>query len=245
MFEERLISKKNEVYKRMREADGETCFAVEKEFTDARRFHMEHVVRGIAEKGGLTVPRLLDFEIPSGDFNGKLVYEFIDGDLALDLLAEDGAAEEVLSQIVAWMGRFYEIMPRDSDGEKWMLGDIHLRNFIYCRENQTVYGIDFEEAEKGDTESDVAKLFLFIATYEPAYSERHMRLAEHFLRESLSAFKLEKKRLLDEICLRAAQMGERRSCEIDAGLLATTVERTFDASPPHSSAPARSRRRSG
>ena len=227
MFEEKLKSKKNEVYKRERELDGKTRYVVDKEFTETKRFYIEYMIHDILAKEGLSVPRLLDFEAPSGDFKGKLIYEFIDGDVVLDLLQVESVAEEAVRQIVCWMARYYSVTAERSEGEHWVLGDAHLRNFIYVRENGVLYGFDFEEAEKGSAEQDVAKMFMYIATYEPAYSMRHMEIAELFLRESLSAFEIEKGRLVDEVYSESKRMEARRSQEVDSELLVSVIESVF------------------
>ena len=227
MSEEKLYSKKNEVYKREREIDGKKRFVVEKKFSETKRFYMEYIMHDILAKGGLSVPRLLDFEPPAGDFCGKLVYEFLGGDIVLDVLSEKKIARGVIWQIIVWLGRFYEITSEQSDGERWILGDTHLRNFIYDREKRTVYGFDFEETEKGRIEQDIAKLFLYIASYEPAYSEWHMELAEYFLRESLAAFEIDKKAFPDEINNEAKRMGERRQTEIKTELVSPILERVI------------------
>ena len=228
MFQEKLESKKNEVYKRERYVDGEKLFVVEKEFLEEKHFYIEYILHDILSKNGLSVPRLLDFESPAGDFKGKLVYEFLEGDLALDALADKHTAEEMLVEVIIWMERFYEITAENSSGEQWVLGDIHLRNFIYDKEKGILYGFDFEEAEKGVIERDIARLFLFIATYEPEYSELHLELAEYFLKGALTEFKLSKQELLDEVYGEAKRMAERRKREVRTEMLTAIVERNFE-----------------
>ena len=227
MFEEKFKSRKNDVYKRVRETDGEARFVVEKEFSEAKRFYMEYVLHDILAKGGLTVPRLLDFKAPEEDFNGKLIYEFLEGDLIIDILQDKGVAEEAMLKIIDWMEGFYRVTSQGSGGEQWALGDAHLRNFIYNRDRQIVYGFDFEESEKGGKERDIAKLFLYIATYEPAYSERHMELAEYFLRESLKKFEYDKNSLLAEISNEAERMEKRRQVDIKSELVIPVLQRVI------------------
>lgn len=227
MLQEKLESKKNEVYKRERYIDGEKLYVVEKAFREAKNFYMEYVLHDILSKSGLSVPRLLDFEPPTETFNGKLVYEFLDGDIALLALSDKRTAEEVIVEIIIWMERFYEVTAENSGGEQWVLGDIHLRNFIYDNEKSVLYGFDFEDVQIGGKERDVARLFLFIATYEPEYSTPHMELAEYFLRGALTEFKLIKQNLLDEIYDEAGRMAERRGREVKIELLIPIVERNF------------------
>ena len=222
MFEEKLSSKKNEVYKRERKLNGKTLYVVEKEISENKRFHTELTLAKLLAGSGVNTPRLLDFSYPSENKNGKLIYEYIDGSIALESLSDKDYAKEVLRQIVKWMEHFYEITSQQL-GELWILGDVHLRNFIYSREQKKLYGFDFEEAEKGLAEQDIARLFLFIATYEPQYSELHMELAEFFLNEALNMFDIEKARLIEEIHLEAKHMTVRRNREINTELLIAVV----------------------
>ena len=228
MFREKLESKKNEVYKRERFTDGEKLYVVEKEFRDEKNFYIEYILHDILSKNGLSVPRLLDFEPPAGAFKGKLVYEFLEGDVALEALGERDTAQDVIVEIIIWMERFYEITAENSGGERWVLGDIHLRNFIYDKDRGILYGFDFEEAEKGAIERDVARLFLFIATYEPEYSKLHMELAEYFLKGAFAEFELSKQKLLDEINTEAERMEERRKRKVRTETLTAIVERNFE-----------------
>jgi len=224
--EGKLKSKKNEVYKKQRVINGETCYVVEKAFSDVKRFYMEYMLHDMLSKSDLTIPRLLDFENPCENTNGKLIYEYIDGDVALDTFADTNLAKEVLDQMIAWMGRFYEIT-RQHSGEQWILGDAHLRNFIYDRAKEKLYGFDLEEAQKGAIEQDAAKLFLYIATYEPEYSANHLELAEYFLKKALSRLNLSGHQLLKEISNEVTQMETRRSCEIKTEFLTPILERNL------------------
>lgn len=227
MSEEKLKSKKNEVYRRERTVNGKTYDVVEKEFTDAKRFHMEHTIHGLLSKGGVPVARLLGVEAPSGEFRGKLIYEFIDGDIVLELLSDGHVVKEALLRTVDWMKRFYMATPCEPGGGQWLLGDIHLRNFIYRREGREVYGIDFEDAEIGIIERDVGKLFLYIATYEPEYSKPHLEAAEFFLNRAIAEFQLDKARLLNAAADESHLMAERRGAEIKTDLLIPMMERNF------------------
>jgi hypothetical protein len=224
MFEEKLKSKKNEVYKRQQTIDGKECYIVAKEFSEEKCFYMEYILHDILSKSDIKIARLLEFEAPAEGKRGKLIYEWLDGEVALDVIDDGVLAAEVIDQIIEWMKRFYEITGRQS-GESWILGDVHMRNFIYNEEKNALYGFDFEEAEKGEIEKDVAKLFLYIATYEPEYSEARLTLAEYFLSGALMEFDIERQRLLDEINSEAGRMGERRNCEINAELLIRIAER--------------------
>ncbi|MCL1982209.1 MAG: molybdopterin-guanine dinucleotide biosynthesis protein B [Clostridiales bacterium] len=220
--EERLASKKNRVFKRQRIINGQKRFVVEKEISDPRRFRIEFLMYNALRHSGIRIPRLFDIELGKG----MLVFEYIDGEVALDALSDRHHAELALSQIAMWMADFYETTYEEFD-EQWILGDIHLRNFIYNKDSQTVTGFDFEDAKVGAIEQDVARMFLFIATYEPEYSTSHMELAEYFLSESLAMLNLDKGRLLEELHNEAEHMAVRRNCTIDVERIVPAAERVF------------------
>ena len=221
MYREKLPSKKNLVYKVERDFFEKKGFVVVKEFSDSGRFFTELKIKQLLDGSDINTPRLLGAELPVENNPGKLTYEFIPGDVALDALSF-----EVVSLITGWMKRFYEITS-EKLGEQWILGDIHLRNFIYDQKKHAVIGFDFEEARKGFIEEDAARLFLFITTYEPEYCERHMELAEYFLKAALVEFRLDKGRLIGSVRDEARQMADRRGKEVRTGLILPVVERAF------------------
>ena len=221
MFEQKLPSKKNQVYKREYLSNGEKRFAVEKEFSDDGRFFTELKVGRLLEKSGLHMPALLDVQDPAENRPGKLVYEYIEGSVALDALSF-----EVISLIIRWLKRFYELT-LEKTGEQMVLGDIHLRNFIYSTADREIYGFDFEEARAGAIEEDAARLFLFITTYEPEYSERNLELAGRFLNEAITQFNLDRSRFFENIFAEAVDMAKRRGKEVKTELILPVAERAF------------------
>ncbi|MCL2817835.1 MAG: phosphotransferase [Clostridiales bacterium] len=216
---EKLISKKNHVYKKEK--------LVEKEFTDTLRFVTElRVMLGLAESG-LSVPRLLNAEAPQGKSLGKLVYEYIPGQTALEFLEKEEfeKGQALLREIIAWLEKFYAAA-REKWGGSWILGDAHLRNFIYNPTDGRLYGLDFEEVCQGSPERDVARLFLFIATYDPAYTEKKLALAAFFAEQAAAAFSLPREALLKEVRKEAAEMARRRGRAVAKGLLLEIIERS-------------------
>ena len=221
VLQEKLPSKKNNVYKKERVSGGKTHFVVEKEFSESGRFFTELKISELLKDSDINTPRLLGAEQSTENRPGRLIYEFIDGDVALNALSE-----EVISLIAGWMKRFYEIALENTN-EQWILGDIHLRNFIYDPKEQAVFGFDFEEARKGVIEEDVARLFLFITTYEPEYCEKHMKLAEHFLKAALFEFDIDKGSLIGFVQEEAERMAERRGKEVKTGRVLPIVEKAY------------------
>ena len=221
MLKEKLPSKKNNVYKIARVSGGKTHFVVEKEFSESGRYYTELKIKEALKGCDINTPQLLEDEQPSESKPGRLIYEFTPGSVALDALSE-----EVILLITRWMKRFYEIM-LENTGEQWILGDIHLRNFIYDPKKQEVFGFDFEEARKGAVEEDVARLFLFITTYEPEYSEKHMNLAEYLLKAACGEFKLDQNRLIRFVYDEAKSMAGRRGKEVKTERILPIVKRAF------------------
>ena len=217
--EEKFISKKNHVYRIEK--------LVEKEFTDVLRFGTElRVTRALAESG-LPVPKLLRAEMPKGKSLGRLIYEYIPGPTALDFLEKEELEEgqALLREIVAWMEKFYAAA-REKLGGPWILGDAHLRNFIYNPADSRLYGLDFEEICPGIPEQDAARLFLFIATYDPAYTEKKLALAAFFAQAAVAAFSLPREALLKEVRKEAEEMSRRRTRAVETGILLEVIERS-------------------
>jgi len=115
-------------------------------------------------------------------------YDYIDGVAVVDLIesAELIKAEAIIAAICAWMRKFYAII-FEKKGSQYILGDIHLRNFLYNESSGQLYGFDFEECRPGRLESDAARLYVFILHYEPAFTPRKIALADYF-RETFFAF---------------------------------------------------------
>ncbi|MCL2678358.1 MAG: aminoglycoside phosphotransferase family protein [Clostridiales bacterium] len=223
---EKLISKKNRVYKKEKPGQEGKTYSVEKEFTDALRFDTELRVTRALAGSGLSVPRLLRAEAPQGKSLGKLVYEFIPGPTALEFLEKEelGEGQALLLELIVWLEKFHEAA-REKFGEPWILGDIHLRNFIYNPTNGRLYGLDFENACPGGIAQDIARLFLFIATYDPAYTEKKLALAAFFAEKAAVAFSLPREALLQEVRKEAAEMARRRGRAVETGLLTEIIER--------------------
>ncbi len=176
---ERLLSKKNFVYRER----GEQQDVVVKIFSDLKRFQREREIGDLLQGSSLATPARY-----SCDENSlTIIYQFVEGSPVVDFIenTELSEAEDIIGKICVWLLEFYSII-RGKQGCQYILGDIHLRNFIYNRVSQQVYGFDFEECRIGQIESDVARLFVFILHYDPAFTPRKKALA-NYLWENLSA----------------------------------------------------------
>lgn len=223
--DEKLISKKNNVYKKECLINGKKLWVVEKEFTDTRRFFLETKIIKELSRGDLAVPKTLFNRSPGKNGQGAIIYEFIDGITALDFISRGGLRQgrSMLNEITRWLADYYALVKR-AFNEQWILGDAHLRNFIYNENSGKLYGLDFENACPGRIEQDIARLFLFIITYEPAYSSKHLDLAAYLAGSAVTTFNLDKTVLLREMSAEAQDMSRRRNIHMDEAFLAEVME---------------------
>ncbi len=163
---ERLPSKKNEV---VRHGD-----VVIKTFSDLNRFQMEKEIGDLLENSGLLIPVRLSVDEPGL----RIKYKYIKGTPVVDLIEDIGLshARKIFSKICVWLVGFYNLT-RKEKGCQCILGDIHLRNFLYEEASGQIYGLDFEECRCGRIESDAARLYVFILHYDPAFTQRKKTLA--------------------------------------------------------------------
>ncbi|MEN6325461.1 MAG: hypothetical protein ABFD18_04510 [Syntrophomonas sp.] len=176
---QQLTSKKNYVYREQ----GEHGDIVIKAFTDLSRFQVEKKMGDLVENSGLLTP----CRLAVNEENLVIIYEYIDGSPVVDLIEsiELSQAEDIIRKICTWLVNFYSITLMKM-GCQYILGDIHLRNFLYEQASNKVYGIDFEECRPGRIETDAARLYTFILNYDPAFTARKKNLVACFW-ETLSA----------------------------------------------------------
>ena len=223
--EEKLPSKKNQVYLRERQINGVVTRVVEKEFTDPRRFAQEVKLVTALSPSALAVPRLLRTQPPDARGQGVLVYEYIEGRTALAYLEQNEIPQGrfLLDALTRWLAAFYALT-KTQFKKQWILGDAHLRNFIYNEKSDQLYGFDFENAIPGRIEQDLARLFLFILTYEPAYAPKHQALAQSLINRANPALAMDPVILRAAIQAEAADMTARRNITLNQPLIAAIIE---------------------
>lgn len=200
---EQLPSKKNYVYKKRAGSED----VVIKVFTAQDRFKTEKQMGEMLENSGLLTPRSLYVN----EASLIIMYSYVNSSPVVDLIEtlELTKAEEIIEKICAWLVDFYSITLKTM-GCQYILGDIHLRNFLYEEATNQVYGLDFEECRPGRIETDAARLFVFILHYEPAFTPRKKALAAGFW-ESLNALLvLDEKFFHQEIERETKELLERR-----------------------------------
>lgn len=172
-------SKKNFVYWDRRVQQN----TVTKIFTDRKRFNTEKEIGDILQETELFVPKRLSVNTESL----SIVYEYVEGIPVVDIIesADLQKMRDIIGKICGWLIKFYSIMP-DKKNRQYILGDIHLRNFLYDEVADKIYGIDFEECRPGRIETDIARLYTFILHYDPEFTSKKKALAA-CLWETMSA----------------------------------------------------------
>lgn len=194
-----LSSKKNNVF-RARDV-------VIKTFTDPSRFQTERKMGNLLENAGLLIPG----RISVNEENWVIVYTYIDGSPVVDLIESTSLsqAEEIIRKICAWLVNFYAITLKKL-GCQYILGDIHLRNFIYEEASKQVYGFDFEECRPGKIETDVARFYVFMLYYDPAFTPRKKTLAAYFWETISASLRLDESFFQDEVKRETKELLARR-----------------------------------
>ncbi len=107
----------------------------------------------------------------------------------LQLLEVGTLTSSIIAELIHWIKEFYSITGM-------ILGDAHLRNFIY---SDGIYGVDFETAKKDLPEEDLATLILFTFTYYPMFTEDKIVVAKTIARIGIKELELNKRVLFLEV----------------------------------------------
>ncbi|MEG1930767.1 MAG: phosphotransferase [Anaerovorax sp.] len=206
---------------------------VVKNFATVEAFEREVSIYKELQGSALLIPHIVAKE---GD--AQLVLTYIEGQTALEKLEaldtmdpKSGLWQResafFIENLCGWIAQFYKIM-YDRKKVQWILGDIHLRNFIFEKDGGTVYGIDFEECTMGQWESDMARLSVFILTYDPAYTENKVKLCRLFMKKMGALLDpvspLDQKFLKEELYRELEDLGKRRGVEVEKNVLKEMVE---------------------
>ena len=218
----RLRSKRNRVEKVPIPGEGQ-AWSVVKDFGENKEgFETElRTMQRLLGAGAVVAP-ILQVEEP------VIVYRWLEGTPLADLLdqAEEGSAGEALLRqgleaLCTWLEKFYAV--GKEAGEPWVLGDAHLRNFLLL-EDGTVAGVDFECCRPGRPEGDIARLAVFTAAYDPAWTPAKVRLASFLLEECRKRLGLDPVFLERQAAEELAAMARRRKCVMDPALLEPVLE---------------------
>lgn len=203
---ERFSSKRNCVVL----AQAEGCSGEEivvKDFSQNRaEYELELRVSKALLSRGVAVPKILKTE------DGKIFYQYINGIVTIDILEkmEKGPENEewimAFDKICIWLSRCYKAL-REEFSKEMILGDIHLRNFIW---NKEIYGVDFECVCEGKIETDIARLAVFTVTYNPSCTPIKYKIASYIVKKAEEYMKLDKELIIKEMNSQLEGISKRR-----------------------------------
>lgn len=197
-------SKKNYVYWDLRDE----CKIVTKVFTEQRRFLTEKRIVDILDDTDLLTP----FRISIDETSLTIIYTYEDAIPVVEYIENKNLelAKHIFKYICEWLIDFYRII-KERKGKQYILGDIHLKNFLYDEKTDSLYGIDFEECRPGRIETDVARLYVFILNYDPALTVRKKELATYICEYLFDSLDLNNDFFLQEVKRETQEMIARRS----------------------------------
>jgi hypothetical protein len=135
-----------------------------KRFSDVLSMKRELDLVILLKNAGVIVPDVLKTE------DKVIEYTFLKGDIYQNLV--DDFNKKHANALLRWLESFYAVT-------KTLRGDVNLRNFIYCPENDICAGIDFEEERgKGERESDYGRIIAYAVTYDPAFTIKKLNCAK-------------------------------------------------------------------
>ena len=144
---------------------------VVKKFIDEINYKNEIHINNILY-GELNIAKIISFS------KNEIIFDYIKGNTLLELLEINQLNEKIILNLLNWIKVFYE-------KTNLILGDAHLRNFIY---NDGIYGVDFEQVKKGEKEVDIASLIIFTLTYNPNFTQYKINIAKIIYQKSIDIF---------------------------------------------------------
>lgn len=148
-IEEKIFyqSKKNQVSRLILSGNPQFSDLVVKFFVWGSAKHEENVLQKLTEKG-LNVPEVID------RYGNVLFLKHIRGKtLSFNSILQ---FPDILKMLALWVAKMHQAFKK---GNSTMLkGDLRLQNFIIS--DNTLWGVDFEEAKTGSKEIDVADLYV-------------------------------------------------------------------------------------
>lgn len=203
---EKFKSKKNDVFKILCNFNGEKKFFVLKRFSDSDKMNKEiQLLKGL-KNNHLKVPEIFHVK------DNNLIMEFIDGKTFLDIFEElekskSSNYENLIDNLLKWLENFYTFAKIKFD-KQIILGDIHLRNFLFSKE---IYGIDFEDVKFGTIEEDIGKLCAFILTYDPSWTTWKKTFSKILTIKSIKLFKIDENLITLETQKELNEIEKRRN----------------------------------
>lgn len=191
MYQEiRLKSKKNRV---SRIVEVNKSYIV-KEFSDLENMGREIEFLKLLKERECNVPDIIKIE------DNKLYMEDLGETTLLDWYEEAERIDfreslDIIHELCSWLKDFYRISS-ECLGQQYIIFDVNFRNFI-LKDNK-IYGIDFEEACKGEIEVDAGRLIAFALTYNPAFTNWKEEFAIILLNTLSNDLNIEKELIIRE-----------------------------------------------
>jgi hypothetical protein len=180
--EEKLFSRKNNVYKIELDFGNNKSTYILKEYAGRDRY-----IKIKKELFFYDILKESDLKIPGIFFKGDavLVMDFISDETLLDYIIKKEDSEnskkpacyspgtfindyEPVIKACKYMDDFNRFL-KSRTGRSFILNDINLRNFLLF--GKKLYRVDFEDCREGEIEEDIGKFIAFFLTYGPAFTE--------------------------------------------------------------------------
>ena len=164
---EKLVSKRNQVYKVRLYESADSKLAIMKKYSldNLKLLDTEYENMQMLQEHGILIPKIIH---KSSD---NLIMEYIQGDLVTNMVEKLDTGDWIV-KLAQWMVKLHNI---SKDKASLLKMDVNLRNFMYSKGN--IYGLDFEEIGYGDARTDLANLCFFILTNKPSFTrEKHVMI---------------------------------------------------------------------
>ena len=188
-----------------------------KDFTNnIESFNKELEISKLLYNNNITVPKIVNIK------DNTVLYEYIDGSVLLDILeryenkSEKIDVIKIFDKLCIWLNDCYAVL-KNNYGKTMILGDCHLRNFIY--NNNTIYGVDFECVEEGSLEQDIAYLCIFTLTYSPMLTDCKYQITSFICRRCIELMNLNIDLLKKELNKQIQIVCNRRKIELPENII--------------------------
>jgi tRNA A-37 threonylcarbamoyl transferase component Bud32 len=149
----------------------------------ADTFQKEVQILKESKKHGLSVPKIIISQ------DNVLLLSYIPGRPLVDIINQT-FNQSIIHSLAEWYYLFHSV-------HSLIKGDPRLRNFII--DDQTIFGLDFEEARDGHWILDVAGIAASLFDTDPIFDKRKQALAWHFLENYLTLKHSQRDSAIDQL----------------------------------------------
>ncbi len=211
----KFISKKNIVEKAViNRGAGIKQTVVVKRFNSENDFSLELETLKLLKAKKSPVPDILYS-------CSKIIFmEHIEGRLLVDMINEPDH-DDYIPSLADSLEKLYAGLSDHPSGNRNILGDMNLRNFIISDIDKNVYRVDLESVKKGDIEDDAGELCAFCLCYDPAFTEHKIKFAYRIYSCLSERFRLSKGKFISEILINLEKIEKRREISVPSGIRRT------------------------